>query len=87
MLLSIFEVKSNSSEMQWIRSRHCDGDSPVFAEEVAVGDAAFVRALIDVLKIPSQSLAVARGLAGHIVGGVASQEEVEAFWKFCRSDG
>lgn len=47
--------------------------------------AAIARALIDELEISSQSIAVARSLAGHIVAGVASDEEVEAFRKFCGS--
>ncbi|OYV06316.1 MAG: hypothetical protein CFE26_06925 [Verrucomicrobiales bacterium VVV1] len=47
--------------------------------------AAIARALIDGLGIADQSRAVARSLAGHIVAGVASDEEVEAFRKFCGS--
>lgn len=47
--------------------------------------AAIARALIDGLEISTHSLAVARSLAGHIVAGVASDEEVEAFRKFCGS--
>jgi len=45
--------------------------------------AAIARALIDGLETSTQSLAIARSLAGHIVAGVASDEEVEAFRKFC----
>jgi hypothetical protein len=44
---------------------------------------AIARFLVDALPHPSGSLAVARSLAGHIVAGVASEEEVEAFRKFC----
>ncbi|NQW99562.1 hypothetical protein HQ447_02805 [bacterium] len=45
--------------------------------------AAIVRALIDGLGLPKENAAVARSLAGHIVAGVASEEEVKAFEKFC----
>lgn len=44
---------------------------------------AIARALIETLALPPATLAVARSLAGHIVAGVASDEEVQAFRKFC----
>ncbi|MDP3850845.1 MAG: hypothetical protein Q8Q59_10100 [Luteolibacter sp.] len=44
---------------------------------------AIARALIDTLDIPSDTAVLARSLAGHIVAGVASDEEVLAFRKFC----
>jgi hypothetical protein len=48
---------------------------------------AIARAMIDGLDIPRDSASVARCLAGHIVAGVASDEEVLAFRKFCDSLG
>jgi hypothetical protein len=45
--------------------------------------AAIARALIEMLALPASSAAAARSLAGHIVAGVASEEEVVAFQKFC----
>ncbi len=44
---------------------------------------AIARALIETLALPAGLAAAARSLAGHIVAGVASDEEVEAFRKFC----
>lgn len=44
---------------------------------------AIARALIDGLQLSPQSAAFARSLAGHIVAGVASEDEVEAFRRFC----
>lgn len=44
---------------------------------------AIARALIDGLGLSAGTAALARSLAGHIVAGVASEEEVEAFRKFC----
>lgn len=49
--------------------------------------AAIARALIDGLGLPKKNAAVARSLAGHIVAGVASEEEVKAFQKFCADLG
>jgi hypothetical protein len=49
--------------------------------------AAVARALIDGLGLPKENAAVARSLAGHIVAGVASEEEVKAFEKFCAGLG
>ena len=49
--------------------------------------AAIARTLIDGLELPREKSAVARSLAGHIVAGVASDEEVWAFEKFCASIG
>lgn len=48
---------------------------------------AIARAMIDALEIPRDTAALARSLAGHIVAGVASDEEVRAFRKFCGSLG
>jgi len=45
--------------------------------------AAIARSLIDELRLPSQSAAIIRSLTGHIVAGVASEEEIDAFRKFC----
>ncbi|MEN9535459.1 MAG: hypothetical protein RLZ22_1219 [Verrucomicrobiota bacterium] len=47
--------------------------------------AAIARSLIDELRLPSQSAAIIRSLAGHIVAGVASEEEIDAFRKFCNA--
>ncbi len=48
---------------------------------------AITRALIESLGLsPSQS-ALARSLAGHIVAGVAGEEEVRAFRDFCEGLG
>jgi hypothetical protein len=47
--------------------------------------AAIARALIDTLDMAPTISAVGRSLAGHIVAGVASEEEVEAFRKFCEA--
>ena len=46
---------------------------------------AIARAMIEMLIISDQSKTLARSLAGHIVAGVASQEEIHAFRKFCES--
>ena len=48
---------------------------------------AIVRALIDSLELPKETSALARSLAGHIVAGVASDEEFQAFREFCESLG
>lgn len=48
---------------------------------------AIARAAIGALEIPSDTAAFARSLAGHIVAGVASEEEVRAFREFCESLG
>jgi hypothetical protein len=48
---------------------------------------AIARAMIETLEIPRESMALARSLAGHIVAGVASDEEVRAFRKFCEDLG
>lgn len=49
--------------------------------------AAIARALIDGLQLSTANSAIARSLAGHIVAGVASDEEIKAFEKFCASLG
>lgn len=48
---------------------------------------AIARALIDGLELPAATSAVARSLASHIVAGVASDEEIRAFEKFCAGLG
>lgn len=48
---------------------------------------AIARAMIESLEILPETSALARSLAGHIVAGVASDEEVQAFRKFCESLG
>jgi hypothetical protein len=45
--------------------------------------AAIVRALIDGLGLEARQAALGRSLAGHIVAGVAGEEEVRAFREFC----
>ena len=47
--------------------------------------AAIVRALIDGLGLDARQAALGRSLAGHIVAGVAGEEEVRAFREFCAS--
>ncbi len=47
--------------------------------------AAIARVLIDSLDLPPDRAAVVRSLVGHIVAGVASNEEVIAFRSFCES--
>ncbi len=49
--------------------------------------AAIARAIIDRLRLPAARGALARSLAGHIVAGVASDEEIRAFGEFCTSLG
>ena len=48
---------------------------------------AIARALIEALEIPRDTATLARSLAGHIVAGVASEEEIRAFKKFCENLG
>jgi len=45
--------------------------------------AAIARALIESLALSASEAAAIRSLAGHIVAGVASEEEVKAFQNFC----
>lgn len=45
--------------------------------------AAIARSLLDTLQLPAETASVIRSLAGHIVAGVASDEETEAFRAFC----
>ncbi len=47
--------------------------------------AAIARILVRKLNLDAEVEHIARSLAGHIVAGVASDEEVEAFRKFCES--
>lgn len=47
--------------------------------------AAIIRALIDQLELEPRQAALGRSLAGHIVAGVAGDEEVQAFREFCES--
>jgi hypothetical protein len=48
---------------------------------------AIARAMIETLEISRNEATVARSLAGHIVAGVASDVEVQAFRKFCEGLG
>jgi len=48
---------------------------------------AIARAMIEMLGVSNQSKTLARSLAGHIVAGVASDEEILAFRKFCAGLG
>ena len=45
--------------------------------------AAIARSIIQRLELPGMQAAVIRSLAGHIVAGVATDEEVKAFRTFC----
>ena len=45
--------------------------------------AAIARSMIEVLELSNDTGSIARSLIGHIVAGVASEEEVQAFRKFC----
>jgi uncharacterized surface protein with fasciclin (FAS1) repeats len=45
--------------------------------------AAVARDVIQNLAIPADEAYIARSLAGHIVAGVATEEEVRAFRAFC----
>jgi hypothetical protein len=47
--------------------------------------AAIIRDAILALNLPAAEAHVVRSLAGHIVAGVASSEEVQAFERFCSS--
>lgn len=47
--------------------------------------AAIARSLIDTLQLSLETATLIRSLAGHIVAGVASEEENEAFKKFSDS--
>ena len=49
--------------------------------------AAIARILVKRLNLESTQEQLARTLAGHIVAGVASDEEIEAFREFCESLG
>lgn len=46
--------------------------------------AAIARVLVKRLGLTPESDHIVRSLAGHIVAGVASDEEIEAFRKFCQ---
>ncbi|MEX1116837.1 MAG: hypothetical protein WEB53_16440 [Akkermansiaceae bacterium] len=48
---------------------------------------AIARILVKRLNLEATQEHLARSLAGHIVAGVASDEEVRAFRKFCESLG
>lgn len=48
---------------------------------------AIARALMEGLAVSRESASVARSLAGHIVAGVASEEEIRAFKEFSASLG
>jgi hypothetical protein len=47
--------------------------------------AAIARIIVKKLSLDVTQDTLARSLAGHIVAGVASEEEVHAFRKFCES--
>lgn len=47
--------------------------------------AAIIRDVIGGIDLTSEKAYIARSLAGHIVAGVASEEEVVAFHDFCQS--
>lgn len=49
--------------------------------------AAIARILVKRLNLDFTQEHIARSLAGHIVAGVASDEEIQAFRKFCESLG
>ncbi len=49
--------------------------------------AAIARGLIDAFATSPQNVALARSLAGHIVAGVAGDEETEAFRQLCETLG
>jgi len=49
--------------------------------------AAVVRDVIQQLPIPAVEKSVVRSLAGHIVAGVATGQEVEEFEGFCKKHG
>jgi len=49
--------------------------------------AAIIRDVINQLDLSAAKMAVARSLAGHIVAGVASAEEEQAFRDFCEELG
>ena len=49
--------------------------------------AAIIRDVINQMDLPEQRKAVARSLAGHIVAGVATAEEENAFREFCAGLG
>ena len=49
--------------------------------------AAIARGLIGAFDTSPQNLALARSLAGHIVAGVAGNEETEAFRQLCHTLG
>ena len=49
--------------------------------------AAIARILVKRLNLESTQEHIVRSLAGHIVAGVASDEEIHAFRKFCESLG
>jgi hypothetical protein len=66
--------------------RRCHRLAP-FTNYNGITFAAIARVLIDGLALPKERATVARSLAGHIVAGVASEEEVKAFEKFCAGLG
>lgn len=47
--------------------------------------AAVARSIIQRLDLPEMQTAILRSLAGHIVAGVATDEEVQAFRLFCEA--
>jgi hypothetical protein len=66
--------------------RHCHRLAP-FTNYNGNTFAAIIRALIDQLDLSAPQSALGRSLAGHIVAGVAGEDELKAFEEFCNSLG
>ncbi len=49
--------------------------------------AAIARIIVEDLNLPAPKATLVRSLAGHIVAGVASEEELRAFAEFCDTLG
>jgi len=47
--------------------------------------AAIIRDVVGLMNLPPEQAVVVRSLAGHIVAGVATGEEEQAFREFCQS--
>ena len=47
--------------------------------------AAIIRDVIGLMNLPPEQAVVVRSLAGHIVAGVTTAEEEQAFSEFCES--
>jgi hypothetical protein len=48
--------------------------------------AAIARSMVEPLGLPAAEAAILRSLAGHIVAGVATPEQIDSFRKFCERD-